>query len=159
MGLWTGPAEGRHERPDPDRAFAEMVPRLSPAGRAFPRALAGGMVRRAIQGRPPMAKKPSTSDGEWLSALALALVETGFRNSRLEELHAGVSPDTAVGDYSDVKVVTPYGEIAWSRVSRLDDEEMKALMIEVVDRVYTMLTHPEPFMRLAGGPALEQAAA
>lgn len=82
--------------------------------------------------------------------LALALVETGMRNSRLEELHAGISPGTAVGDYSDIKVVTPDGEIPWLRVSRIDDEEMKSLMIEVVDRVYAILTHPDAFGRLMG---------
>lgn len=94
----------------------------------------------------PKATKPSQED--MLTRLALVLVETGMRNSRLEELHAGVSPSSAVGDYSDVKVVTPYGDIAWSQVSRLDDEEMKALMIEVVDRVYTILSHPDAFSRL-----------
>ena len=29
------------------------------------------------------------------------------------------------GDYSDVKVVTPFGEIAWRDVSRLSDGDMK----------------------------------
>lgn len=95
-----------------------------------------------------MPKTSKPSDEEMLTRLALVLVETGMRNSRLEDLHAGVSPSTAVGDYSDVTVVTPYGEIAWSRLSRLDDEEMKALMIEVVDRVYTILNYPDAFSRL-----------
>jgi len=94
----------------------------------------------------PKARMPS--DEEMLTRLALVLVETGLRGSRLEELHAGVSPSSGIGDYSDVKVVTPYGEIAWSRLSRLDDEEMKALMIEVVDRVYTILNYPDAFSRL-----------
>jgi hypothetical protein len=90
---------------------------------------------------------PSDIDEQaWRAALTLALVEKGFRNSGLEELHTGVSPATAVGDYSDVKVVTPYGVIAWADVARLDNAEMKALMIEVVDRVFTILRHPEPFL-------------
>ncbi|WP_205685453.1 hypothetical protein [Caulobacter zeae] len=89
----------------------------------------------------------------WQAALALALAESGVRNSRLEELHAGVSPASAVGDYSDVKVVTPYGDIPWAEVSRLCDEEMKSLMIEVVDRIYTVLAHPEPFLKLGGARA------
>src|SRR5262245_37591252 len=46
-----------------------------------------------------------------------------FRNTKLEDLHAGIYPSSEVGDYSDVKVVTPFGEIAWSKVSRLSDEE------------------------------------
>jgi hypothetical protein len=37
-----------------------------------------------------------------------------FRNSKLEELHIGKSPISETGDYSDVKVVTPSGEIPWN---------------------------------------------
>jgi hypothetical protein len=35
---------------------------------------------------------------------------------------------------SDVKVVSPDGEIDWNELSRVSDAEMKALMIDVVDR-------------------------
>ena len=94
-----------------------------------------------------MSKSKKITEERWRAALTLAVVEHGMRNSRLEELHAGVSPSSAIGDYSDVKVVTPYGEIPWSRLSRFCDAEMTALMIEVVDRVYTILTHPDPFAR------------
>ena len=41
------------------------------------------------------------------------------RNSSLEDLHAGIFPSSKTGDYTDVKVVSPYGEIAWNRVSRI----------------------------------------
>jgi hypothetical protein len=34
----------------------------------------------------------------------------------------------------------PYGEIGWERLSRLSDEEMKALMIDVVNHCYDFLT-------------------
>ena len=54
-------------------------------------------------------------------------------------LHAGIFPSSQSGDYSDVKVVTPYGEIPWERLGRLSDDEMKVLMIDVVDRCYTFL--------------------
>ena len=57
-----------------------------------------------------------------------------FRNSKLEDLHTGISPSSKTGDYSDVKVVTPYGEIPWNNLSRLNDDEMKELMIDVVNR-------------------------
>jgi hypothetical protein len=97
-----------------------------------------------------MTKPRKTAETEWAAAFALILAETGVRNSRLEELHQGVSPGSAIGDYSDVKVVTPYGEIPWSQVSRIDDDEMKELMIELVDRLFTILCHPEPFTRLMG---------
>lgn len=100
-----------------------------------------------------MPRTSQTLQAQSCANLALALVETCVRNSRLEELHTGISPASAVGDYSDVKVVTPYGEIPWAELSRLDDAEMKGLMIEVVDRVYTFLTHPEPFLRLMAAGA------
>ena len=63
-----------------------------------------------------------------------------FRNSKLEDLHAGTYPDSRVGDFSDVKVVSPFGEIAWDRLSRLSDGEMRTVMIDVVDRCYGFLT-------------------
>jgi ligand-binding SRPBCC domain-containing protein len=63
-----------------------------------------------------------------------------FRNSRLEDLHAGIYPSSQIGDYSDVKVVTPYGEIPWERLGRFSDDEMKLLMIDVVDHCYEFLS-------------------
>ena len=78
-----------------------------------------------------------------LRQTAKNLVEVCFHNSGLEDLHAGVTPASAAGDYTDVVVTTPYGEIPWNRLSRLSDVEMKALMIEVVDRVYTFLVFNE----------------
>jgi hypothetical protein len=63
-----------------------------------------------------------------------------FRNSKLEDLHAGIYPASQSGDYSDVKVVTPYGEISWERLGRFSDDEMKVLMIDVVDRCHEFLS-------------------
>jgi hypothetical protein len=62
-------------------------------------------------------------------------------NSSLEDIHAGSFPRTRTGDYSDVKVVTPYCEIPWTQLSRISDEEMKRLMIEIVDNVFTVLSN------------------
>lgn len=81
--------------------------------------------------------------------IALALVEQCVRNSQLEELHAGMRPDSVLGDFSDVKVVTPFGDIPWTELSRISDAEMKALMIEIVNRVYTFLTHMEDLTALS----------
>ena len=53
------------------------------------------------------------------------------RNSALEDLHAGIFPSSQTGDYTDVKVVSPYGEIAWNRVGRISDEEMKRLSEDI----------------------------
>lgn len=90
----------------------------------------------------------TASERRDLEILAKALVETCVRNSELENLHAGKSPASVTGDFSDVKVVTPYGEIPWTQLSRISDEEMKVLMIDVVDRMYTYLRFPEEVLRL-----------
>ena len=38
-----------------------------------------------------------------------------------------------------MKVVTPFGEIPWIELSRFNDREMKALMIDVVNRTYMQM--------------------
>ena len=63
-----------------------------------------------------------------LKRLAKYTVQQCFRNTVLEEFHAGTAPDSRSGDSSDVVVKTPYGEIPWSGLSRLSDEEMKLVM-------------------------------
>ena len=61
-----------------------------------------------------------------------------IRNTRLEDLHAGLQPVTLTGDYSDVNVVDGTGRtIPWREVSHLDDLQMADLMREVVDRLFT----------------------
>lgn len=75
--------------------------------------------------------------------LTHAIVEICVRNTGLENLHAGIFPRSASGDYADVTIVTPYGDIPWTRASRISDEEMKTLMVEIVDRVFTYLCFPE----------------
>ena len=47
--------------------------------------------------------------------LAKLIVLECFRNSALEDLHAGISPSSAAGDYSDVLVNSRYGTICCSR--------------------------------------------
>jgi hypothetical protein len=53
--------------------------------------------------------------------LAKYMVEQCFRNSVLENLHAGKVPDSETGDYSDVVVRTPFGGIPWRELSRFDN--------------------------------------
>jgi hypothetical protein len=48
-------------------------------------------------------------------------------------------PDSQTGDYTDVIVRTPFGEIPWRDLSRFDDAEMKKLMIDVVNRTYNFI--------------------
>ena len=38
-----------------------------------------------------------------------------------------------------VTVTSPFGTIPWLRLSRFDDDEMKQLMIDIVDRTYQLL--------------------
>src|SRR6516164_3520203 len=78
-----------------------------------------------------------------LAVLAKAIVALCVRNTLLEDLHAGTTPSSKTGDYSDVKVVTPYGEIPWAKLSRLSDVEMKRLMKEIVNKLYTFLCRQE----------------
>jgi len=71
--------------------------------------------------------------------LAKYLALQCFRNSVLEDLHAGTCPDSAAGDFSDVQVSSPYGVIPWTKLSRFNDDEMKLLMIDVVNRTYRFI--------------------
>ncbi len=54
----------------------------------------------------------------------------------IADLHTGIRPDSVVGDYSDVRVSSLYRDIPWPKLSRLNDDEMKCLMIDVVKRTY-----------------------
>src|SRR6266699_2772000 len=74
-----------------------------------------------------------------LKRLAKYMAQQCFRNTVLEDFHAGITPYSEVGDYSDVSVRTPAGEIPWSKLSRLSDEEMKTFMTDVVNRTYLLL--------------------
>ena len=80
-----------------------------------------------------------SSKPEVLKRLAKYLAQQCFRNTMLEDLHVGITPESVTGDYSDVVIRSPYGEIPWPKLSRLSDEEMKALMIEVVNKTYRAL--------------------
>jgi ligand-binding SRPBCC domain-containing protein len=72
--------------------------------------------------------------------LAKVMVRDCFRNTKLEDYHAGTFPSSKTGDYTDVNVISPFGEIAWIKLSRLSDEEMKTLMIDVVNHCYKFLS-------------------
>ena len=89
--------------------------------------------------------------------LAKYPVRQCFRNSVLEDLHAGMAPSSKSGDYSDVEIRTPFGAIPWNRHSRFDDAEMKVLMIDVVNRTYQFIR--ELFDEDIGGRLLLQLAA
>ena len=71
--------------------------------------------------------------------LARQLALLCVRNTYIEDVHAGITPSSETGDYSDVKVVTPHGEIPWNNLSRISDQEMRSFMKEVVNKIYTVL--------------------
>ena len=96
---------------------------------------------------------------ELTSILIRTMVLACVRNTMLEDIHAGLSPVTKTGDYSDVLVIDADGRrIPWSEVSHFDDETMRNLMREVVDRVYTFQTRAEePGFLERIGPWMEAA--
>lgn len=77
--------------------------------------------------------------------MILAELMTQTSRNTLENLHAGTFPQSKIGDYSDVKVVTPYEEIPWNELSRISDVEMGPLKddmrkeIILALRIYTTL--------------------
>jgi hypothetical protein len=76
---------------------------------------------------------------QYSAKLAKALAVLCVRNTFIEDLHAGKSAVSRTGDYSDVKVVTPDREIPWNELSRISDDEMKQLMKQIVNKLYTVL--------------------
>ena len=70
--------------------------------------------------------------------LARIMAMLCVRNTQLETLHAGLSPVTRTGDYSDVFVTDADGRrIPWTDVSHIDEDEMRDLMRDIVNRLYT----------------------
>lgn len=63
------------------------------------------------------------------------------RETLIEEFHAGKFIKSETGDFSDVKVVTPSGEIPWSEVQRINDTEMKKINQDVLNKLYTFLLY------------------
>jgi hypothetical protein len=76
--------------------------------------------------------------------LAKIMAMLCVRNTQLETLHAGLPPITRTGDYSDVVVLDADGRrIPWTEVSRFDEDEMRALMRDIVNRLYTFHLHAD----------------
>ncbi len=78
-------------------------------------------------------------DEERIAAqLAKAMAMICVRNTMLENIHSGRVPVTKTGDFSDVFVIDGDGkQIPWAELSRIDDDEMRDLMRQVVNRLYT----------------------
>jgi hypothetical protein len=52
-----------------------------------------------------------SSKFELMKRLAKYLMQQWFRNTMLQDLHAGITPNSQTGDYTDVVARSPYGEI------------------------------------------------
>jgi hypothetical protein len=70
--------------------------------------------------------------------LAKTMAVLCVRNTHLENIHAGKVPVTRTGDWSDVSVVDGDGNrIPWTEISHITDDEMRELMRQIVNRLYT----------------------
>lgn len=86
-----------------------------------------------------MAENPIRDD-RLSSLLVRAMAQQCVRNTALENIHAGPAPATRTGDHSDVTVIDAEGRrIPWPEVSHFDDNAMRELMREIVDKLYTFL--------------------
>lgn len=83
------------------------------------------------------------------ASLAKTMAMLCVRNTQLETLHAGKQPVTKTGDWSDVTVVDADGNrIPWTEVSHITDDEMRGLMRDIVNRLYTFHLHADdPVLR------------
>ncbi|MDE0006181.1 MAG: hypothetical protein OXQ29_26120 [Rhodospirillaceae bacterium] len=87
-----------------------------------------------------MGAETGMSEQEWqdVAYLARLMGMVCVRNTSLEAIHAGKSPVSKTGDYSDVMVVDAEGRrIPWPEVSQFDGEAMRELRREIVYRQYT----------------------
>ena len=70
--------------------------------------------------------------------LAKAVTAACFRNTYIEEIHSGILPISVKGDFSDVFITDSLGNnIPWNKAARITDEEMRILMKEIVNKMYT----------------------
>lgn len=83
-----------------------------------------------------MAKKKKRDFDEVIARHIARFVRN---TTNFESLHKGIYPSSKAGDYSDVKVVTPFGEIEWTKVSRFTNKEMRPLMLEIEKQIFHAL--------------------
>ena len=73
------------------------------------------------------------------SFLAKAMAVMCVRNTILEDIHDGIHPVSHTGDFSDVVVIDANGRrIPWTRVAHIQQDEMRELMRQIVNRLYTV---------------------
>lgn len=92
------------------------------------------------------------------SFLAKAMAVMCVRNTILEDIHDGIHPVTHAGDYSDVVVIDANGRrIPWTRVAHIQQDEMRELMRQIVNRLYTVNLNAGDmdFLGMLDGAAME----
>ena len=73
-----------------------------------------------------------------IASFSKSMVSMCVRNTMLEDIHAGIEPVSHTGEYSGVVVIDANGRrIPWPQVSRIGNDEMRKLMRQVVNRLYT----------------------
>jgi len=75
-----------------------------------------------------------------INKILTRIIAKDVRNE-LENLHSGITPCSKKGDNSDIKVITPYGEIPWKNLSRINNKEMRELMLNIEDVIYKVLEY------------------
>lgn len=80
-----------------------------------------------------------------LAKLSKAMAVMCLRNLEvLEGTHRGIPPVSRTGDFSDVVVVDANGRrIPWPEVAHFDDDTMRELMRQVVNKLYTFQAKAE----------------
>ena len=72
------------------------------------------------------------------AVIAKGMAMMCFRNTVIEDFHDGIAPVSHTGDFSDVVVIDANGRrIPWPRVAHVEQDEMRDLMRQVVNRLYT----------------------
>ena len=77
------------------------------------------------------------------SLLVRTMALLWVRNTMIEDIHAGLVSVTKTGDYSVTVIDADGRRIPWPDVSHLDDDAMRDLMRQVVDRLYTFQARAE----------------
>ena len=73
------------------------------------------------------------------SFLAKAMAVMCVRNTILEDFHGGIHPVTHTGDFSDVLVIDANDRrIPWTKVAHIEQNDMRELMRQIVNRLYTI---------------------
>ena len=76
--------------------------------------------------------------------IAKAMAMMCVRNTVLEDIHGGLPVASHTGDFSDVMVIDANGrQIPWPEASHIGRKEMRDLMRQVVNRLYTFQVKAE----------------